>query len=273
MDQHPIPRQITTFEFKLIGFLTIRQFIYLVVFIPLGLLVYSLFPIPLLNVLLGIIIGAIGPTLAFVPVNDRPLEVWVRNLYKRLTSPTQYFYRKQNPPIYFLKNLVFEADPHQVFTHIHSQELLNQYLKTKQGSKITTTPQKQNINQLLQQPLKLKSNLQEMKQKERTPQKTSPINSFSYQTIKSPFFTGIVKNHKNIPLPGILIYVKNGKGEILRLLKTNPHGVFATFNPLVAGEYIFELKDPHNNYFFDTMKINIENNNPKPLEFFSKELL
>jgi len=46
MEQHAVPRQITTFEFKLIGFMTLRQFIYLLVFIPLGVVVYFLFPIP-----------------------------------------------------------------------------------------------------------------------------------------------------------------------------------------------------------------------------------
>jgi hypothetical protein len=74
---------------------------------------------------------AIGPALAFVPINDRPLEIWIKNLIKRLTSPTQYFYKKQNPPLYFLQDLVFVSDPHKVFTHIESQKMLNQYLSQK----------------------------------------------------------------------------------------------------------------------------------------------
>ena len=56
-------------------------------------------------------------------------------------------------------------------------------------------------------------------------------------------------------------------------MKTNPHGIFATFNPLPPAEYIFEFKDPKNTYFFDTMKLKIEESNPKPLELFSKELM
>jgi hypothetical protein len=87
------------------------------------------------------------------------------------------------------------------------------------------------------------------------------------------FFTGVVKNHKLIPLPGILVYVKDGQGQTVRLLKTNPHGVFATFNPLLPTEYVFEIKDPNNNYFFDTMKINVEKQNLKPLEVYSKEMI
>lgn len=272
MDQHPVPRQITTFEFKLIGFLTLKQFIYLVIFIPLGIIVFYLFPIPLLNIILAVGVGSIGAALAFLPINDRPLDVWIKNLYKRLTSPTQYFYHKQNPPIYFLKNLVFEADPHRVVSHITSQQLLNKYL-SKSSSTSAVNQKKQTINQLLQQPLKLKSHRETAAFKNKASNQLSSSSPPPQPKAKIPFFSGVIKNHKFIPLPGILIYVKDEKGEVLRLLKTNPHGVFATFNPLPAGEYIFEIKDPKNTYLFDTMKIKIENTNPKPWEFFSKELL
>ncbi len=273
MEQHPIPRQITTFEFKLIGFLTIKQFIYLVFFIPLGLLTYFIFPIPFLNILLSILIALFGVALAFLPINDRPLDVWIKNLYKRLTSPTQYFYNKQNPPIYFLRNLSFEINPYQSLIHIRSQQLLNKYLETKNENIIKPNDKKQTINQLLQQSLKLNPNTNKKNTKDNKTTKPSfDINS-SYTTVKKPFFSGVVKNHKLIPLPGILIYVKNDKGEVLRLLKTNPHGIFATFNPLPLGEYTFEVKDPKSTYNFDKMKIRIDSKNQKPIEIFSKELL
>ena len=266
---HPIPRQITTFEFKLIGFLTLRQFIYLVIFIPAGYLTFVLFPIPLLNILLGILIAAIGPALAFVPINDRPLEIWIKNLIKRLTSPTQYFYKKQNSPLYFLQDLVFVSDPHKVFTHIESQKMLNQYLSQKRKPEtLSSIQKKQRINQLLASPPSL---LSVKKEKPKTEAFSSkPITA---SLPKKPFLTGVVKNRKMIPLSGILIYIKDQNGKVLRLLKTNPYGVFATFNPLKEGEYIFELKDPQGSYFFDTMRLKIGGETQKPLEFFSKELL
>lgn len=90
---------------------------------------------------------------------------------------------------------------------------------------------------------------------------------------KKPFFIGEVKNNKHISLPGILIYVKDGRGTPVRLLKTNPHGIFATYNPLVPGEYSFEMKDPKNIYFFDTMKIAIGEHNQGNIEIVSKEML
>ncbi|MCX7881051.1 MAG: PrgI family protein [Patescibacteria group bacterium] len=268
---HPIPRQITTFEFKLIGFLTLRQFIYLVVFFPLGFIVYALFPIPLLNIFAGISVAGMGLVLAFVPINDRPLEVWIKNLIKRLTSPTQYTYHKENKPLYFLDDLYFVSDPHRVISHIESQEKLNLYLfQTKKNPTQTSSQKKQITNKLF---FGQKNTGKKQATKTQTQNQVVQNQTVTQTRKTTPFFTGVVKNNKQIPLPGILLYVKNEKGTVLRLLKTNPYGIFATFNPLPAGEYFFEIKDPKGGFFFDTMKIRIENENKKPIEIYSKEMI
>lgn len=273
MEQHPIPRQITTFEFKLIGFLTIKQFIYLIVFIPIGFIVYYIFPVPLLNILLGVLTGGAGFAFAFLPVNDRPLDVWIRNFFKRLNSPTQYLYQKGNQPLYFLKNLLFVNDPHRIMAHVEAQEKLSSYLASKK-SPASSVQKKQAVNNLFQMAtssLSEKSKVSISKGPEPTRKQIEP------QAVaggpKKPFFTGIIKNHRLIPIPGVLVYMKDEKGNVLRLLKSNPHGIFATFNPVPPGEYQFEVKDANNSYFFDTMKINISSENPKPFELYSKELL
>lgn len=265
MDQHPIPRQITTFEFKLIGFMTLRQFLYLLVFIPLGFVTYYLFPIPLLNLLLGVMVGSLGLIFAFVPIYDRPLDVWIKNLFKRLTKPTRYFFSKRNPPIYYLENLFFVSDPHRTASHIESEEKLTTYLaqvKKKDEEIKKINQKKQTINALFKKTVSQTNTKVVVDQ----PTKTHTVG-------KTPFFTGLVKNHKLIPLPGVLIYVKGSDNQTLRLLKTNPHGVFATFSPLPSGEYFFEFKDPNNNFFFDKMKIKVDSVNPSPIEAYSKELL
>ena len=128
MEQHPIPRQITTFEFKLVGFMTLKQFIYLVVFLPIAYIVIMLFPIPVLNFILGAAVGGFGIALAFVPVNDRPLDVFLKNLYKRITSPTQYIYQKKNDAIYFLTDVAQATDPQKASVHVESQQKLANYL-------------------------------------------------------------------------------------------------------------------------------------------------
>ncbi|NTW50586.1 MAG: hypothetical protein HGB19_12820 [Chlorobiales bacterium] len=71
----------------------------------------------------------------------------------------------------------------------------------------------------------------------------------------------------------VTVSLKDSSGKPLRLLKTNPYGVFATYSSLPAGEYALEIKDPKGSYFFDTMKITITTERPAPLEILSKELL
>jgi len=276
MDQHPIPRQITTFEFKLVGFLTIKQFIYLLVFTVLGVIVYALTPIPLLNYLFGFLTGGIGLAFAFVPINDRPMEVWIKNLIKRLTSPTQYTFKKENKPPAVLINAVSSAPPKIVATHLDSQQKLKNYLSSSKANKVSQDNKKQSINSLLNNPL---SSLLP-KKGTTTPPPTSTTSPPQPPTEKKPiqenqpFLTGVVKNHKNIPLGGILIYIKNPQdNKPLRILKTNIHGVFLSYHPLPAGEYLFEIKDPKQSYFFDTIKISLKNQDNQPLEIFSKELL
>ncbi|PIP15339.1 hypothetical protein COW98_03160 [Candidatus Roizmanbacteria bacterium CG22_combo_CG10-13_8_21_14_all_35_9] len=270
MDQHSIPRQITTFEFKLIGFLTVKQFIYLLIFIVSGIIVYYIFPIPYLNILAGLMVGLIGVALAFVPVNDRPLEVWIRNLFKRLISPTQYFYKKNNKPLYFLQDMTFSSNPSQITTHLDSQKKLSNYLSTKNSQ--STNNKKQNINNLIQDTFAIFVG-KKPKQNQPVANFQQPVSNFSYGP-KHPFLTGSVKNKKNTPLTDILIYIKQEENSPpLRILKTNSHGIFATFNPLTLGDYLFQIKDPSNHYFFDTMKIKIEENNNQPIEIISKELI
>lgn len=287
MDQHPIPRQITSFEFKLIGFMTLKQFLYLVIFFPVGFVVFKIIPIPIINALLGILVGAVGLAFAFIPYQDRPLEEWVRNFIKRMNSPTQYFYQKNNEPVYFLKNLYFLSDPHVVLAHVDSKEKLQAYLAQKKEDQKTAQDQKKkNIDSLLKQPGKLLTPISKPVASSSSAQPnvsaqsiTQPATSIS-ESLKQmqglshqPFFTGIVKNRKQIPLPGILVSVKDATGKQLRLLKTNPHGIFATYSPLPEGNYIFELSDPNDAYFFDTMNIHLGAKQQPTLAFYSKEIL
>ncbi len=273
MEQHPIPRQITTFEFKLVGFLTIKQFIYLIIFAAIGFIVYLIFPIPILNIFFALITAGAGAALAFLPVNDRPLDVWIKNLVRRLLSPTQYQYKKNNPPPAFLKNIPAASTPSQVSTHIDAQKKLNNYLGSKNAA--VQQSKKQSINDLMQNSLNALVGKGVQKPVAPSPSQKPPVGAAPRpDTPKKPFFTGLIKNHKDLPLYGILIYVRTDeKATPVRILKTNVNGVFATFNNLTPGEYLFEPKDPNGVYFFDTMKIKIEESNPHPFQILSKELL
>jgi len=94
MEDHPIPQDITGFQFKLIGSMTIKQFAYIAAGIIIGWVFYIL-PLPtLLKIPLALLFVISGVCFAFLPIAGRPMDVMVGNLIKALFSPTQYIYQK-----------------------------------------------------------------------------------------------------------------------------------------------------------------------------------
>jgi len=275
MDPHPIPRQITTFEFKLIGFLTLRQFIYLAIFFPLGIVLFYLFPIPLLNILLALIPALLGITLAFIPYNERPLDVWVKNFVKKLFSSSQYYYLKKNQPPAFLKDVFIYSTPQIVQTHLEAKQKLSNYLSKKNPPTIEHM-HKQQLHQLIRSDTITSSRADTGIASPPQTQSSStslPSSTTTSMPPKRPFLFGVIKNSKDVPLPNSLIYIKNQFGQNVRILKTNTHGMFASFHPLAPGDYIFEIKDLGGKYFFDTIKVAVAKEGKGPLNFVSKETL
>lgn len=281
MDLHPIPRQITTFEFKLVGFMTVRQFGFVLIAGVVGYLFFLAIPIKFVNIFVGVLIFSVGPLFAFVPINDRPLDVFVRNLFRRLNSPTQYVFHKQNPPLGIFEELYFDAEPHVILAHVDSREKLAAYLASKdrdvrgEGS----NPHHAQIQALFQKkpPAVPKTTSAPTVSTGETAQpKDSKQNAVvtvqKVEPAKHPVFGGVVYNKRHIPLPGILLYVRDPKSNaVLRILKTNPHGVFATFHPLQDGDYLIEIVDSAGNYLFDKSTISINGQPHANLEFFSRE--
>ncbi len=278
MDLHPIPRQITTFEFKLIGFMTVKQFGYVLLAGVVGYLFFLAIPIKFVNIFVGVLIFSVGPLFAFVPINDRPLDVFVRNLFRRLNSPTQYVFHKQNPPMGIFEELYFDVEPHIVLAHVDSREKLAAYMASKSGlgQGEVTDPHHAHIHALFQTKPQIPAkpapaNTPGVSAQPTNPKEVPPQVKKSEST-KHPVLGGIVYNKRHIPLPGILLYVRDPRsGNVLRILKTNPHGVFATFHPLPEGEYLIEIVDSAGNYLFEKQPITVSGQPHTNLEFVSKE--
>jgi len=98
MEQHPVPQNITGFQFKLIGDMTIRQFLYLAGGILTG-YVFLQFGVPtLIKWTLAFIAGVSGFSFAFVPIEERPLDRWFSSFLKSVYSPTIFFWKKKATP-------------------------------------------------------------------------------------------------------------------------------------------------------------------------------
>ncbi len=95
MQEHPIPQDITGYQFHLIGSMTIRQFamvlagvVAAVVFYQVSLPVFMKLPISIMFALTGA--GA-----AFVPIEGRPLDQWIVNFFRALYKPTKFFWKRE----------------------------------------------------------------------------------------------------------------------------------------------------------------------------------
>lgn len=94
MEQHPIPQQISSYEFKLVGDMTLKQFLKAAVGIVLAVAINASSLIFFLKYPLMLICGGGGLMLAFVPFQDRPLETWIIAFLRSIYSPTIYTYMK-----------------------------------------------------------------------------------------------------------------------------------------------------------------------------------
>ncbi|MCL5970763.1 MAG: PrgI family protein [Patescibacteria group bacterium] len=95
MENHPIPQDVTGFQFKLIGDMTIKQFAYLAAG---SILAYITFILPIFALIkfpMAFFFFILGVAVAFVPIGGRPLETMLTNFIKALISPNQYIFLKQ----------------------------------------------------------------------------------------------------------------------------------------------------------------------------------
>ena len=92
MKQHPVPQNISSYEFKLVGDMTLKQFFQLAGGAIVALIFYAS-PIPgIIKWPLVFLFGALGAALAFLPIEERPLSTWIFAFLKAVYSPTKYVF-------------------------------------------------------------------------------------------------------------------------------------------------------------------------------------
>ncbi len=96
MEPHPIPQNVTSFQFHLVGDMTLKQFAYLATGSAIAylLFVFASSDYPAVAWPLIIISSLLGVVFAFFPINSRPLDYWVAAFLKAIYSPTKRVWRK-----------------------------------------------------------------------------------------------------------------------------------------------------------------------------------
>jgi hypothetical protein len=92
--EHPIPQQISAYQFRLVGDMTLKQFFQVAAGALVSLVLYASgvpgyvkWPLILISFLAGV-------AFAFFPLQDRPLATWIGLFIKAIYSPTLFFWKK-----------------------------------------------------------------------------------------------------------------------------------------------------------------------------------
>lgn len=91
---HPIPQNVTNFEFHLVGDMTLKQFGYLAAGLGFAFLIFTTLSTvqPIIAWPLIIISALLGVAFAFLPIQERPLDHWVAAFFKAIFQPTSLKY-------------------------------------------------------------------------------------------------------------------------------------------------------------------------------------
>lgn len=100
MENHPIPQDVTGFQFRLIGNMTLKQFAYLATGVIFGWLIFSVNLSAFIRVPLAVLSFLVGFSLAFLPLEGRPMDAMLFYFIKSLFSPNQYIFQKQQGELF-----------------------------------------------------------------------------------------------------------------------------------------------------------------------------
>ena len=132
MEQHPVPQHIASFEFKLFGNLTVRQFVTLAIPMSIAAIFFFSNLNPLIRLPLALFFGGLGVFAALVPIGGRPFDKWIVAFIKAILSPTQRIWIKEEKIPEFLSVVTSpsyqETEPEAIT--VQSRERLISYLRS-----------------------------------------------------------------------------------------------------------------------------------------------
>jgi len=130
MENHPIPQDITGFQFKLIGDMTVKQFAYLAAGVIIGWIIFVLPLIAIIKIPLAGVSILLGVGFAFLPIEGRPMDIMISNFFKAIFSPTQFIYQKTGGHLWLpIQHLAQSQKQHQAQQEAQTASLSGQALK------------------------------------------------------------------------------------------------------------------------------------------------
>lgn len=121
MQPHPIPQNVTTFQFHLVGDMTLKQFLYLAIGCAIAYFVFVFFSYsyPIIAWPIIVISALLGIAFAFLPIASRPLDYWLGAFLKAIYSPTKRVWKKNNKS--FKEDALFNSRLVTYISSLHPQ--------------------------------------------------------------------------------------------------------------------------------------------------------
>lgn len=252
--QHPIPQQISSYQFRLVGDMTLKQFFQLAGGALIALIFYAA-PLPAFIKWPVIIFSSLlGVALAFLPFEERPLEKWIVAFFKSVYSPTIYKWQKTTTSPTFFKE---EAPaPSEKIIAPKGQEALEEYLSVlpTQASAPLANLEKQEAEFLTKVSQIIYPGKETLPEPEVSLTAVSPAlkeagpvsgvaPTFSPESAPpSPptqpnIIVGQVTDGAGKIVEGAILEIRDSLGIPVRALKSNKLGHFMIVTPLIAGGY------------------------------------
>lgn len=300
MDQHPIPQQISSYEFKLVGEMTLKQFLKAAAGIVLALLINSTKIIFIIKWPLMILFAGLGLALAFVPFQDRPLESWLVAFIKSIYSPTIYLYRRRKVQNWLDLDLtkqevsteeeldtavpIYQKDKNKLKEFLGSlpsknygdaEVISGEKQKKIEEEKLMETEEKIEIQakpevKAEEMPNKIEDWRTKKANLDLKSEKLEATAEAVFGSIPMPsmpdtpnVIVGMITDKSGKLLEGAIVEIQDEQGNPSRVLKTNPLGQFKTSTPLTSGKYLIVIEKE--GLIFDRINVVLEGKVLQPL--------
>lgn len=125
---------------------------------------------------------------------------------------------------------------------------------------------------LQKQVYELQKRLEEKQQPKDTGPKKPTYAKMQPITNDPNIVSGVIKNQDGEAIPGVVLLIKNHKGEAVRALKTNTLGQFSISTPLVNGMYTLEVGSPVEGVAFDIITVEVKGEVIPPIEMIGRDI-
>ncbi len=265
MDQHPIPQNISSYEFHLVGDMTLKQFFQVAGGVAVAVVVYRL-PLPfILKWLIMALAALTGVLLAFIPVAGRPFSQWIMAFIKAIYSPTEFHWSETSqtpatmnpePTNQVTKKTTLDVIEEQLFSRF--SQIFSHPNLAFSAIQPTSIPHPQPpITATATPPV---------------PPTPKPITTMNHElitnnSIPSPDYpnllTGQVVDSTGSYLEGVILELSDATGLPVRALRSNKLGQFMTATPLPQGTYTLIAEKP--GLQFSPLTLQAENKIISPL--------